>query len=65
MITKRQLGYFFVFIGLVAISGSFLFDLAGGGQFQGIGPAQKLGLIAAAILLITGLSLLPLGDRPA
>ena len=65
MITKRQLGIGFIIISLAAVVGSFAFDLLGGGQFQGIGPAQSIGLLAAGVLFLVGLSLLPLGDRPA
>lgn len=65
MITKRQLGIGFILISLVAVVGSFAFDFLGGGQFQGIGPAQRLGLLGAGVLFLIGLSLLPLGDRPA
>jgi hypothetical protein len=65
VITKRQLGIGFILISLAAVVGSFAFDLLGGGQFQGIGPAQRIALIAASIVLLVGLSLLPLGDRPA
>jgi hypothetical protein len=65
VITKRQLGIGFILISLIAIVGSFAFDFLGGGQFEGIGPAQRLGLMAAGVLFLIGLSLLPLGDRPA
>jgi hypothetical protein len=65
VITKRQLGLIFIIISLIAVVGSFIFDLLGGGQYQGIGPAQKMGLAAAAVLFVTGLTLIPLGDRPA
>ena len=65
MITKRQLGIGLILIGLTAAVGSFAFDYLGGGQFQGIGPAQRLGLLAASALFLVGLSLLPLGDHPA
>jgi len=59
------LGIGFILISLVAVVGSFAFDLLGGGQFQGIGPAQRMALLAAGALFLLGLSLLPLGDRPA
>jgi len=65
VITKRQLGIGLILISVLAIAGSFAFDLLGGGQFQGIGPAQRVGLLAASALFLVGLSLLPLGDRPA
>jgi hypothetical protein len=63
--TKRQLGFGFVFLGCAAAVGIIGVDLIGAGNFQGIGPAQRLALIAAGLSVIVGLSLIPLGDRPA
>jgi hypothetical protein len=65
VITKRQLGIGLILISLAALVGSFAFDYLGGGQFQGIGPAQRLDLFAASAMFLVGLSLLPLGDHPA
>lgn len=65
MITKRQLGLILAGLGIAAIVGSLLMDLVGAGQFQGIGPAQQRILLVAALAILVGLSLLPLGDRPA
>jgi hypothetical protein len=65
MVTKRQLGFFLIALALLAIAGSFIYDLAGGGQFSGIGPAQRLALIGAGLVGLVGITLLPLGDRPA
>jgi hypothetical protein len=65
MVTKRQLGLIFIALALLAIIGSFVYDFIGGGQFSGIGPAQRLALIGALLLGVVGLTLLPLGDRPA
>lgn len=65
MITKRQLGIGFILIGMGAILASFAFDFLGGGQFQGVGPSQRLAIIGASLLVLVGLTLLPLGDRPA
>jgi hypothetical protein len=40
-------------------------DLVGAGQFGGLGPAQRQALLGAGLLLVFGISLLPLGNRPA
>jgi len=63
--TKRQLGVSFIGLGLLAVAGSFLIDLIGAGQFQGIGPAQRLALIGAGMIIFIGITLLPFGDNPA
>jgi hypothetical protein len=65
MVTKRQLGLFFIGLAVLAIVGSFVYDFLGGGQFSGIGPAQRLALIGAGLVGFIGITLLPLGDRPA
>jgi hypothetical protein len=65
MITKKQLGIGFILLGIAAIIGTFVVDLLGAGQFQGVGPAQKLALAAAGLVILIGVSLLPLGDKPA
>jgi len=65
MVTKRQLGMLFIFLGLGAAVAMFAIDMLGAGQFQGIGPAQRRALIAAGLVFIAGLTLLPLGDKPA
>lgn len=63
--TKRQLGLAFIALGMVAAIGSFANDLFGVGNFQGIGPSQRLALLAAGVIVLVGVSLLPLGDKPA
>ena len=63
--TKKQLGIGFVLMGILAILTLMGIDLVGAGQFQGIGPAQKLALLGAGAFVLVGLSLIPLGDRPA
>jgi len=63
--TKRQLGFAFIALGLLAALGSFANDLLGAGDFQGVGPTQRLALLAAGAIVLVGVSLLPLGDRPA
>jgi hypothetical protein len=65
MVTKRQLGILFILLGLGAAGAMFIMDLLGAGQFQGIGPAQQRALLAAGLVVLVGLTLLPLGDRPA
>lgn len=63
--TKRQLGWIFIGLGTVGVLGLFGIDLIGAGQFNGIGPTQRLGLLAAGAVILVGLTLLPLGDKPA
>ncbi len=62
---KRQLGYIIIALGVLAIVGSFVNDLIGAGNFQGIGPTQRLAIFGAIGVILLGASLLPLGDRPA
>jgi hypothetical protein len=63
--TKRQLGLLIIALGVLAIIGSFVNDLIGAGDFQGIGPTQRLAILGAVGVILLGVSLLPLGDRPA
>ena len=65
MVTKRQLGITFIAIAVLAIVGSFVYDFLGGGQFSGVGPAQRMALMVAGALALVGVTLLPFGDRPA
>ncbi|GAB4265227.1 MAG: hypothetical protein Kow0080_05180 [Candidatus Promineifilaceae bacterium] len=65
VITKRLLGIGFVLLGIGAIAGMFVLDWLGAGQFQGIGPAQQKAMLAAGVSIFVGLTLIPLGDRPA
>ena len=65
MVTKRQLGLLFIVLGIGAAVALFAIDLLGAGQFQGIGPAQRRALLIAGAAVLLGLSLLPLGNKPA
>lgn len=65
MVTKRQLGLLFILLGVGGIIAMFAIDIIGAGQFQGIGPAQRRAILIAGLLALVGVSLLPLGDRPA
>lgn len=59
MVTKRQLGLLFILLGVGAAVGTFVIDLLGAGQFQGIGPAQQRALVAAGLAVLVGLTLIP------
>lgn len=63
--TKRQLGFLFIALGGAAILGLLALDFVGAGQFQGIGPSQRLAMLAAGVVILVGVTLLPLGDKPA
>ncbi len=65
MITKKQLGIILVAMGIVGTAAIFAVDVVGAGEFQGIGPAQRVALLAAGAIILLGLTLLPLGDKPA
>ncbi len=63
--TKRQLGILLIMMGVTAVAGLLALDLMRAGQHQGIGPAQKQAMLAAGVVVMLGLTLLPLGNRPA
>jgi hypothetical protein len=65
MVTKRQLGIIFILLGLGTAGALFAIDMLGAGKFQGIGPAQARALLVAGLAVVVGLTLLPLGGRPA
>ena len=51
--------------GLVALLAVLAVDLLKVGNFEGIGPMQRMALIAAGLLFVVGLTLIPFSDRPA
>lgn len=63
--SKRQLGLLFIVLGTAGVVALFGVDLLGAGRFQGVGPVQRAALAGAALLIVVGVTLLPLGDRPA
>jgi hypothetical protein len=63
--TKRQLGFLFTAMGLLAIVALFVVDATGASRFDGIGPVQRMALSGAVLLSLVGLTLIPFGDRPA
>jgi hypothetical protein len=64
-LTKRQLGWLCLGAGVVLLAATLGADLVGAGRFGGLGPAQRQALAASGVLVLFGLSLLPLGQRPA
>jgi hypothetical protein len=65
MITKRHLGITLLILGLAAVVIVLAVDWIGAGEFSGMGPVQRLALMAGLGVTILGLSLIPFGDRPA
>ena len=65
MITKRMVGIALALFGMVATAGVMAVDIVGAGKWGGMGPAQSLAVRAAFGVFLIGLSLVPLGDRPA
>lgn len=63
--TKRQLGLTLIALGISAVVALLAIDLIGAGKFQGVGPTQRVALLGAGIVTLVGLTLIPLGDRPA
>lgn len=64
-LTKRQLGWLISALGGLGAVVILLSDWVGAGAFDGLGPAQWSALAGAALVILLGLSLLPLGHRPA
>lgn len=64
MVTKKWLGIGLAGLGAVGIVGSFANDLLNMSEYQGIGPSQRMAILAAGLLILVGLSLIPLGNKP-
>jgi hypothetical protein len=65
MITKRQLGILFILLGAAALLAVLAVELLEAGRHRGVGPMQQIALAAAGLTILVGLSLWPLGNRPA
>jgi hypothetical protein len=65
MVTKRQLGILMMIAAVLLAAAALLVDTLQAGRFQGIGPLQTAALGAALLTFLIGLTLWPLGDRPA
>lgn len=63
--TKRHVGIALLLIGVLGFIGVLAIDFIGGGREGGIGPTQQAALALLALIAVLGLSLIPLGDKPA
>ena len=64
MITKRQLGYLFILMGALVITGAVVANFIGG-RDAGFGPFQVLGVGGGVVIIVMAIPLIKLGDRPA
>jgi hypothetical protein len=64
MITKRQLGFIFIAIGLLVIGGVLAANLIGA-RDAGFGPLQKIGVAIGIAIILMAIPLIKLGNRPA
>ncbi len=64
MVTKRQLGFILIALGVLVILGTFAANLIGA-RDAGYGPLQQIGLAVGGGIILAALPLLRLGDRPA
>jgi hypothetical protein len=65
IITKRMLGIALIAMGMVIVIGTFAVDLFGVGKWGRIGPSQRLAIAGGVLIALVGVTLIPLGDRPA
>jgi hypothetical protein len=63
--TKRQLGLLLFVGGTLAFITLLALDLIFTGREGGIGPAQRIALIASVVLILIGLTLIPIKNTPA
>ena len=64
-LTKRQVGWLFVLAGAGLALLALGADVLKTGRFEAPGPLQLQALGVGVLLLLFGLSLFPLGHRPA
>lgn len=65
MVTKRQLGFAAVALGLLVIGATVGVDLVGAGQWGGFGPLQRIIAWLSLVAIVVGVILIRLGNRPA
>jgi hypothetical protein len=63
--TKRMVGIALILLGAVLAAGFIGVDSIGAGNMEGIGPAQRFAIGAAVGIILVGITLIPLGNRPA
>ncbi|QPC80757.1 hypothetical protein G4Y79_13665 [Phototrophicus methaneseepsis] len=64
-VSKRQLGIVLLVIGVLGFIGILGIDILDVGREGGIGPAQQGALALCAAMAVIGLTLIPLGNKPA
>lgn len=64
-ISKRTLGIALLVGGIITAGGILAIDLLDAGREGGIGPAQAAALGSSILVAIIGVTLIPLGDKPA
>jgi hypothetical protein len=64
MITKRQLGYLFIALGLLIMAAVFAANFIGGRE-AGFGPFQALGFGGGVVIIVMAIPLIKLGNHPA
>lgn len=64
-LTKRELGWLLLAGGILGFLAIFAIDIVDAGREGGIGPAQQIALVLMFVSAVLGLSLIPLGDKPA
>ena len=64
MVTKRQLGYVFIAIGLLVGAGAIGANFIGA-RDAGFGPFQAIGIGGGIVIILMAIPLIRLGNRPA
>ncbi|NWG17396.1 MAG: hypothetical protein HXY41_12240 [Chloroflexi bacterium] len=64
-LTKRHLGLILLVGGGLGFAAILGIDILDAGREGGIGPAQQIALGLCLLSALVGLSLFPLGDKPA